>query len=65
MSDNVYDPTRLVFGKYTGRRIREVARENPKYLRWLLKQDWLQEHTRQHIEEELDKLLDELEQEIP
>ena len=33
---------RLPFGKYNGMRITDIAMTDPKYLYWLLEQEWLQ-----------------------
>lgn len=32
----------MPFGKHAGRRLRDVAAEDPAYLDWLLDQDWMQ-----------------------
>ena len=45
---------RVPFGKYQGQLLTEVAVTDPKYLHWLLEQDWLQKHLRVLICKALD-----------
>lgn len=45
---------RLTFGKYAGKKIRDIADWDPGYLRWLVNQEDLDEGLRYEIEENLD-----------
>jgi len=52
------DPPALVlrFGKYKGQSIKLIIREDPKYILWLSKQQWLTEDVLNDIKKRIDQL---------
>lgn len=45
----IADASRFSFGKYANRQIAEIVREDPAYIGWLIRQDWLDQTVKDAI----------------